>query len=731
MRVHQLSMVFLAVLALASEHAAAGSIVGRRFTVADSIGMQRIVDPEPGGEFQFSPDGQRVLIVTARGNLQTGNSDFAIDVYSTQQVQASLRARAAPPEPLRIAQFSSATNQPAIADVRWLADSRRITFRAEGTSGLPQLYVCDVLTNRVDQVVEVPGGVWSYDMAGETIIYVSRVAVPDPDIDNKRRQGFRLTDENVLSAIAINTPSGLGVYVTKVRDLRSGHEITVNEAPTVLLPATRGVWLSPNGNHAIAIRPYRQWSKAWTEYSYPREIRRLSAADLKDSERPPPWIAHFVLIDVRTGAVTTLIDAPTGALVEADPAPTALWSDDSNSVVLVNTLLPGARGQAAAIVEMDRSGKLLGRITTLASYWSTDRFERVSAVTRPTHNTLVLHRGSIDGSVPAWRYRASGGVWRRVEQPACEGLITLAIEEGLNTPPDIVATDCRNGRRARLTDLNPSFRELLPRTAEVVEWTDARGRVWKGGLLRPVGAVPGKRYPLVIQSHGFWPTRYLLDGSHSLTGEPFTTGYAARALAARDMFVLQMEDHFDERNTPVEAEAHRAGFEAAVGALSERLPIDPSRVGLMGFSRSAYYVQYTLAHSSFPFAAAVLADPLDMGYVSYLLGFNQPGRGRRQEYEAVTGCAPFGDCLDRWRNSQPTFSIDAIHSPVRLEAIGPASLLANWELYASLRSLDRAVDMSYLPNGTHVLIRPWERRTSQQGALDWFDRWLNGGEPTP
>jgi dipeptidyl aminopeptidase/acylaminoacyl peptidase len=724
-------MVFLAVLAWASESHAA-STLDARFTVADSIEMRRIVAPEPGGEFQFSPDGQRVLIVTARGNLQSGDNDFAIDVYSTQQIRAWLSARGAPPESTRVAQFSSATNEPAIADVRWLADSRRIAFRAEGPSGRPRLYACDVSTGRIDTLVEVPGGVWSYDIVGDTVIYTSRIAVPDPDIDSKRRQGFRLTDQSVFAAMAVNMQASLSApYVTRVRDLGSGREIAVSEVPVALPPSTRGVWLSPDGKHAVAIRPYRKWSKAWADYAYPRAIRRWSAADMADAETPPPWIAHFVLIDVRTGAVTTLVDAPTGELVEANPAPAALWSRDSSSIVLVNTLLAPALSLSAAIVEVDRSGNLQQRIAPLSSYWSTERFERVAAVSRPANDTLLLHRSSIDGALPARRFRARAGGWRRIESPACDGRFELAIEESLNTPPDVVATDCRSGRRARLTDLNPSFRERLPRTAEVIEWTDARGRVWKGGLLRPVSAMPGKRYPLVIQSHGFWPERFLLDGSHSLTGEPFTTGYAARALAARDMFVLQMEDHFDERNTPAEAQAHQAGFEAAVGALSSRFPIDTARVGLMGFSRSGYYVQYTLAHSSVPFAAAVVADPLDMGYVSYLLGFNAPGRGRRQEYEALIGCAPFGACLERWRNSQPTFNIDAIHSPVRLEAIGPTSLLASWELYAGLRSLARPVEMSYLPNGVHVLTRPWERRTSQQGALDWFQRWLSVPEPAP
>jgi hypothetical protein len=34
------------------------------------------------------------------------------------------------------------------------------------------------------------------------------------------------------------------------------------------------------------------------------------------------------------------------------------------------------------------------------------------------------------------------------------------------------------------------------------------------------------------------------------------------------------------------------------------------------------------------------------------------------------------------------------------------------------------VDFVWLPYGTHLLVKPWERLTSQQGNVDWFVFWL-------
>lgn len=78
-------------------------------------------------------------------------------------------------------------------------------------------------------------------------------------------------------------------------------------------------------------------------------------------------------------------------------------------------------------------------------------------------------------------------------------------------------------------------------------------------------------------------------------------------------------------------------------------------------------------------------------------------------------------------------TVDRVRTPVRLEGYGGiASVVGNWEWYAKLILLDRPVDLIYLPGGTHLLVKPWERLTSQQGNVDWFCFWLKGevdGDP--
>ncbi len=40
--------------------------------------------------------------------------------------------------------------------------------------------------------------------------------------------------------------------------------------------------------------------------------------------------------------------------------------------------------------------------------------------------------------------------------------------------------------------------------------------------------------------------------------------------------------------------------------------------------------------------------------------------------------------------------------------------------------------MLYLPDGAHILVKPWEQMTSEQASVDWFCFWLKGEEdPDP
>jgi hypothetical protein len=93
---------------------------------------------------------------------------------------------------------------------------------------------------------------------------------------------------------------------------------------------------------------------------------------------------------------------------------------------------------------------------------------------------------------------------------------------------------------------------------------------------------------------------------------------------------------------------------------------------------------------------------------------------------------PSGASLDLWLKNAPGFNLDRVTAPVRIEEYAYGSLLGGWEWFSGLSFRAKPVELIWIPFGTHLLVKPWERLVSQRGNVDWFDYWLQGrSDPDP
>ena len=113
--------------------------------------------------------------------------------------------------------------------------------------------------------------------------------------------------------------------------------------------------------------------------------------------------------------------------------------------------------------------------------------------------------------------------------------IQVTLEQDLNSPPKVFVTDSNTHQKVLLLDLNPQFGGLEFGRSTNLEW-DVDGATIVGGLYLPPDYQPGKRYPLVIQTHGFEPKEFSMDGRSD-----WSSAFAARSLAARGIMVLQTQ----------------------------------------------------------------------------------------------------------------------------------------------------------------------------------------------
>jgi Prolyl oligopeptidase family len=402
----------------------------------------------------------------------------------------------------------------------------------------------------------------------------------------------------------------------------------------------------------------------------------------------------------------------------------AAWSPDSRTVAISGVYLPleGTYGEER---EMRRSAPFVVEVGIQSSQ-----------ITKISHEDFrVLKWGRTDGVVvearstsgPRFTFRKGGEEWVKVaDKTEALGRPQIVLKEDMNNRPKILAVDPITHQTSILLDLNPQFEDLRFARVEEIQWNGSDGHIVRGGLYYPVDYVSGTRYPLVIQTHGWESDRFWIDG-------PWTSAFAAQALAGKNFVVLQVPDPDENvEQTSVEVTRTVAAFEGAIDQLDREGLVDSDRVGLIGFSRTGLYVRYALTHSHYHFAAASVMDSNDGGYFQYLV-FSNSNPDFTEYDERINGGLPFGAGANEWMERSPGFAVDKVQTPFRIVSPrGGDSLLMEWEWFAALTRLGKPVEMVMLEDGEHVLQKPWDRMVSQQGNVDWFCFWLKDEEdPDP
>src|SRR6185312_7371554 len=87
--------------------------------------------------------------------------------------------------------------------------------------------------------------------------------------------------------------------------------------------------------------------------------------------------------------------------------------------------------------------------------------------------------------------------------------LQVTVQQSLNDPPKLIATDQLSRRMTVLLDPNAALRKLNLGKASEYYWSDSFGRRFVGGLVMPPDYVARIRYPLVIQTHGFIKNEFI------------------------------------------------------------------------------------------------------------------------------------------------------------------------------------------------------------------------------
>jgi hypothetical protein len=613
----------------------------------------------------------------------------------------------------------------------WQGDDQ-IVMRWEDASGKPQVFKVDLVAGRSEQLTEEARGVKLFTMAADgTVVYATDLP-PLPQANLAETGGLvQSPDAFSLANGQFGSVGFLGTLKDRVwfikRPGKAALPLDISGRGHEINPAW--LWsISPDSRWMVIQGTPLEIPASWDLYQNGFTVRAVEDERINPREGSSArQLAALYLVDLHSGRSQMLLAAP--MLMRSKFA----WSPDNRSLILGPTYLPiptHSQGlQGRAVIEMDLETRVVRQISVPDGFITS---EQLDALEWLPSGQLRLTQGEM-----TLAYRREGDAWVKTQAepriPETVQAVRLNVRQDENTPPRLFASELFTGKEKLVLDPNPNLltHYLLGR-AEAVGWQSADGSKWTGRLYYPVAYETGKRYPLVIQTHGH-PARgeYSLNGmggGYPATGVGIST-YVAQPLAGKGMFVLQMDekepDEFD--NGRAEAEGHMKAVESIIDVLNKEGKIDTGRVGLSGFSRTGWHTLYALAYSDFEFAAALVSDNIDAGYFQAML---MPGY-----FQTENGSQPYGESLKNWLETTPGFGADRIRAPLRLQTEGALNLpylLAPWEVFARLRHLGRPVEYHMVPdvlNGSHSLQNPTQVLASQEGAVEWFDYWLNDDLP--
>jgi dienelactone hydrolase len=734
----------------------------RVFSAQDAITMNRfnplrtrIAPPL----FEFSPNRRCLVFVTSRGVLNSDSIESNLWLYDVREIEGALRGlRPFLPSPRLLAtvsaiprQFSFISYSSMITNVQWASDSHSIYFLAQTGNGDRVLRRVRLGSGKIDTLTPLEDDVTQYAFGIGTVVYTvvhSQAEKSSPESSQQRINQDAVAVNgvpiaNILFSKTAYHPQSTQLWIRRGTETRRITDFSRNDRQQLVHdPLNAALSVSPGGHYVVRLLPVQNIPDSWTKYTpAPEEPNLRIKPEAKAGEMGATFVNQYAITDTRTDQTRILIPAPVGRYLGYFYEMESKWSPDGQYVILTNTFLPIFN---ASPVEMHRRQEpcvaaivnIRTRDIDCLRYFdeqaASTRLEKVRFSNDITIS-LTIDLPSNERAIQSYAW--TKGHWallatRNHELPPSSnrvtvpnGKISVGVHQNLNDPPTLEAMD-NTSKATAIWNPNPQLCGMEWGKASLFDWTDRDGHRWTGGLIYPIHYVAGKRYPLVIQMYSFNPDEFMTDGMAP-------TAMPARTIADAGMFYLQADKSPGHTWNEQEAETNLEGTLAAIDTLNAAGLIDPEKVGLIGFSFTAWYVENELVKAPKRFAAATIAEGPNYSYTQYFLWcFENPQLRRQADW--INGGPPFGPNLQRWVMNAPSFHLDQVRTPVRIEAMGPDSLMNEWELYASLYLQNKPVDLIYYPTGQHQLQKPLARLASAQGNVDWFRFWLQAYEnPDP
>ena len=294
---------------------------------------------------------------------------------------------------------------------------------------------------------------------------------------------------------------------------------------------------------------------------------------------------------------------------------------------------------------------------------------------------------------------------------------------------DSVISACAGSEEGDLTQLTHWNDSIKPAwgKAQSLTWTNGSFHI-QGWLLLPLHYDPAKKYPLLVDVHG-GPAAAVVSGWRGDAGS-----FGATVFSALDYFVLMPNPRGSYGQGEAFTQANRRDFGygdlqdilSGVDTVLKQYPVDPNRVGILGWSYGGFMSMFAVTQTH-RFRAAVAGAGIS-DWLSYY------GENSIDQWMIPY----FGDSVyqtpEIYAKSSAVNFIRNVSTPTLVvvgDRDGECPAPQSFEFWHALRDLHVPAQLVVYPGEGHGFTDSAHRLDVLERAVDWFDRYMPPGPSTP
>ena len=633
------------------------------------------------GTPHFSPGGGRIAVRTIRGDFVQDRWDPTLRVLQVRGGSMSTLVR----------------GMRELSEVRWSPDGRSVAFIGKVDGQAAQVFEVAATGGTPRALTDAPRGVeqFAFSPDGRALAYVT-------------------ADRSVLSA----------------RQRRTHHDLFAIHDDDYLIdrpPVPAEIWLQPlqggaarqltHGPGSVLETPppfgggitAPSWSAdgRWIVYT------RQADADDGDSDRTTIMALDVASgIQRRIGAHQSYEYAPRFAPRGATVA--YLYPHGPGPVSVMDLYVGSPQGKARDV------SAALGRDFAANFAWLPGGEALLGMADDGIDSRLFLQPLHGPG-----RALALNGLQALSVAVSSRGAIAV-VADNTSRAPELYLLRSPGSAPERLTRLNRSFKSYAYPRSVAVQWHAPDGQPNDGILTYPNGYVPGRRYPLVVFSHGGPEAASIRHFDADEIG-PLRLLFAAQGY-------LVFEPNYRGSDNLGNAHEHAIYRDPGVGPdsdvisgirmLQSRGLLDSARIAAVGHSYGGYMTTWLIGHQHF-WRCAVVAD----GVTDWTEEYELSGDGNLAWTRDSLGGSPWDPrSAALYRSGSPITYAGDITTPTLIlsgTADVTVPITESFALYHALASRHVPVKFLGIPGAYHMPQDPVHRALFYRAMLRWVEHYLS------